>query len=195
MHRRTTYQFIVLLMAFWLSDIPVFGQRITFGTWAGSNITIQAVTVATLDFGNIVKGVPIAKSIDITGATAFGITAPEGFDLTVTIDSPTVLDGPEGKTIPFSLRFAYSNQGLIESAARTSATEVPTGFNSVSFPVKRNAMGLPAPPPDPLDAANATRIKATAYLYFYGSAGPAAGDATAGPYTGTVTINAEYTGN
>ena len=195
MNRRITYQTIVLLTALCLSGSMVYGQRITFGTWAGSNITIQAVSVNTLNFGNVVKGVVTPKIIDIAGATGFAVTAPDGYDLTVTVDAPTVLDGPEGKTIPFGLRFAYSNQGLLESQARLSTTEVPLGFNSVSFPVKRNAMGLPAPPPDPLDATNNTRIKATAYLYFYGSAGPAGNDAVAGLYTGTVTITVEYTSN
>jgi len=177
MNKRSTYQFIAWLTALWLSGSAVYGQRISFGTWAGSNITIQPVSVTTLAFGYLVQGVSSTKSIDITGATAFGITAPDGYDLTVTIDAPTVLDGPDGKTLPFSLRFAYSNQGLIESLARLSTVEVPAGFSSVSCPIKRNTRGLPAPPPDPLDASNNTRIKATAYLYFYGSVGPPGGDA------------------
>jgi len=169
------------------------GQRISFGTWAGSNIVITPVAANSLDFGVLVKGEP-AVSIDIAHATGFEITAPLGFDLTVTMSAPTTLDGPNSKTIPFDLKFAYSNQGLIESVARLNTVEVTTGFNEVTFPIKRSATGLPAPPPTPLDGTNSTRTSAKAYLYIYGSVGPAGGSADAGEYTGTVNITVAYTG-
>ncbi len=194
MATNNTYWFVTGLMSLVLSSLTGYCQRINFGTWAGSNITIQAVTVNSLNFGNVVRGVSTPKSIEITGATAYAISAPEGFDLTVTVTSPTSLDGPDSKTIPLNLKFAYSNQGLPESSARLNTVEVPTLFNIVTFPILRNTMGLPTPPPTPQDKGSAPRTTATAYLYLYGSAGPAGNDAAAGEYSGTVNIAVEVAG-
>ncbi len=193
MRRNTKYQPILLTTILVLYCISVQSQRITFGTFAGSNIVITPVSVNTLDFGVLVKGEP-AKSIDIAHATGFEITAPLGFDLTVTMSFSTTLDGPNSKTLPFELKFAYSNQGLIESQARLNTVEVTTGFNEVTIPVRRNALGLPAPPPTPLDGTNSTRTTAKVYLYIYGSVGPADVGADAGDYSGTVSITVAYTG-
>ncbi len=193
---RTSFQYYLLicLVTFLLSGRTAHGQRISFGTWAGSNIEVIPVSVNTLNFGIIIIG-GAAKTISLGGeATAYKITAPEGYDLTVTIDSPTTLVGPNSKTIPFGLAFAYSNQGSTEViTARNMAVEVTTGFNAISFPIKRNTMGLPAPPPTPSDGSSEPRITASAYLFFYGTAGPAAVGADAGLYTGEININVEYT--
>jgi hypothetical protein len=126
-------------------------------------------------------------------AAAFDITAAEGYDITVSVIAPDILTGPKGKTIPLKLRFAYSNQGAVNlSLAKTGAIEVPEGFTSVTFPLRKNVSGLPSPPPVPLDGTNNKRIAGRAYLFIYGSAGPAAPDANAGEYTGIVNITVEY---
>lgn len=189
-----SYVYHICLTTCLLSGITVQGQRISFGTWAGSDIEIMPVTVNTLSFGNLIIGAG-AKTITLgEEPTAFKITAPEGYDLTLTIDAPTILIGPNSKTIPFNLKFAYSNQGSADVVtAKNMAEEVTTGFNALTFPVKRNAMGLPAPPPTPLDGSSAPRVTATAYLFVYGSAGPAGVGTDAGIYTGEVNINVEYT--
>jgi len=188
------YTLLFCLITFLLSDMTAHGQRISFGTWAGRDIEILPVTVNTLSFGNVIIGAGEKTILLGNEATAFRITAPEGYDLTVTLDSPTTLVGPNSKTIPFGLKFAYSNQGISEVVtARNMAEEVTTGFNAISFPIKRNAMGLPAPPPTPSDGSSAPRITASAYLFFYGSVGPAGVDADAGLYTGQININVEYT--
>jgi len=176
-----------------LTGIMAYGQCISFGTWAGSNISIHAVTVNMLNFGNLIKGKPIPNSVRLSEATSFEITAPEGYGLTVRIDAPLTLNGPDSKTIPFNLKFAYSNQGLVESQARRNTVEVTAGSNTVTFPVMRNAMGLPATTPTTLDVPNTNRPTGKAYLYIYGSAGPPGAEAVAGEYAGTVNISVEYT--
>lgn len=191
----TTYRYVFILTTLLALGTTSHGQRISFGTWAGTNISIQEVSVNTLDFGNMIKGAESSNSITLSGATAFQIMAPEGYDLTVSIDAPMVLDGPGSSTIPFSIKFAYSNQGAQTSTeANPIATEVPSGFTSVTFPVRKSAAGVPAPPPPPPDATTTpnSRIKATAFLFLYGSAGPAGSGADSGEYTGTVNILVEY---
>jgi len=187
---------LICLTAFFMPGMNAKGQRISFGTWAGSDIVIRPVSVNTLDFGNLIKGAGNPNAVTLSGATAFEIIAPEGYDLTVTIDAPLILVGPNSKTIPFGLKFAYSNQGsLTVDTANSLAVEVSTGFSAVTFPVRRNAIVLPAPPPTPLDGSSGTRSTATAYLFLYGSAGPALADNDAGRYTGEVHVNVEYTSN
>ena len=191
----STYRNLLWLVLISGLTLEVCGQRISFGTWAGSDITIRPVSVNTLDFGNLIKGSGNPKEILKQDATAFEVIAPEGYDLTVVFDSPVVLTGPGTSTIPFSLRFAYSNQGLQTIAeANPSAVEVPTGFTSITFPVLRSATGVPTPPPAPPDGSTTpdSRIKATAYLFIYGSAGPAASNADSGEYTGDINIIVDY---
>jgi spore coat protein U-like protein len=196
MNFRLTYRLSIYFILVTLWSFSAQGQRITFGTWAGSDIAIQSVDANSLNFGNLIKG-GSANSIDISGAKAFEITAPEGYDLTVTIDAPTELTGPNAKTIPYTLAYAYSNRGYtLVTDARLNADVVTTGFTSVTFPVKRKALGLPPPPPAPLDGDSSValqRITAKAYLFIYGTAGPADATADAGEYTGTINITVEYT--
>jgi hypothetical protein len=195
MTRNKSYRFIFHITVLLLLSRTANSQRINFNTWAGSNsISIQAVSGSTsLEFGNIFSGQTKSILLNASEVTAFEITAAEGYDLTVSVSSPTVLDGPDNKAIPISLNFAYSDQGAaIASLAKTNAQEVPAGFTSVTFPVRRSASGLPAPPPIPLDGTTTTRPTAKAYLFIYGSIGPVPSDASAGDYTGTVNIMVEY---
>ncbi len=196
MNKYFPYSIILMLPAIVLQGENAYGQRINFSTWAGSSsITIQPVSGNNaLDFGKIFIGQ--AKTILLSGneVTAFDITAERGYDLTVSVSAPPVLDGPDSKTIPFRINFAYSDQGAqVLSVAKTSATEVPAGFTSVTFPVLRYASGLPAPPPAPLDGATTSRPTAKSWLFIYGNVGPAASDASAGNYTGTINITVDYT--
>jgi type 1 fimbria pilin len=187
-------QFFLLLGL--LICMTSYGQRINFSTWAGTSIVVQPVSVSTLDFGNMIIGSGFSNTISLTNATAFEIIAPENYDVTTTIDAPSVLDGPGGNTIPFASKMAWSNQGAPNATlANKIAVEVPSGFTSVSFPIRKNASGLPGAPPNPLDGTTTTRITAKAYVFIYGSAGPAPGGITAGSYTGTITITVEYVSN
>jgi hypothetical protein len=188
-------QFLVLILL--LMRMISFGQgRINFSTWAATSIDVQPVTVNTLDFGNLIIGAALPNTVTLTNATAFKISAPENYDITTTIAAPSVLDGPGGNTIPFAAKMAWSNQGAVNATlANQIAVELPSGFTSVSFPIRKNASGLPGTPPNPLDGTTTTRIPAIAYIFIYGSAGPAPGGVDAGVYTGTITITVEYVSN
>jgi hypothetical protein len=185
--------FFLRLSTFILTSITAHGQHISIGTMAGSNISIQSVNDNSLNFGNLIKGASLPNSVPLSGAAVFEISAPEGSALTVWIDAPSTLIGPDGETIPFSLKFAYSNQGLVESKARLNAVEVNKGLNMVTFPVKRSVTGLMEYTPGSMESNNTIRTTGKAYLYIYGSAGPPDFGAGAGEYAGTVNISVEYT--
>jgi hypothetical protein len=172
-----------------------FAQRINFGVWAGSStISVRSVSGnSDLVFGNMFIGSVKTIQLNSNDAAAFDITAAGDYEITVSVNASDKLTGPDGKTIPLKLKFAYSNQGAVNiSLAKAGAIEVPDGFGSVTFPIRKNVSGLPAPPPVPLDGTNNKRIIERAYLFIYGSAGPAATDANAGEYTGNVSITVEY---
>jgi hypothetical protein len=189
------YRFLILILSLLISQC-INAQRINFSTWAATSIVVQPVSVNTLDFGNMLLGAALPNDISLLNATAFEIIAPVSYDVVVTLDSPAVLTGPGGNTIPFSGKMAWSNQGTANSTlANQIAVEVPAGFNSVTFPIRKFTGGLPAPPPNPLDGNTTTRTTTKAYIFIYGSAGPASVGIPAGNYTGTMTLTVEYVNN
>jgi hypothetical protein len=192
MTRFESNRFLLWLAIFLLISITIHSQQISFGTYAGSNISIQSVYVNTLNFGNLIKGSSIPNSVPLSGAAVFEITAPEGSDLTIRIDAPSTLICSESETIPLSLKFAYSNQGLVESKARLNTVEVINGLNMVTFPLKRSTLGLSAHSPAFPESDNIILTTGKAYLYIYGSAGPPGVGAVAGEYGGIINITVDY---
>jgi hypothetical protein len=196
----------IVILAGLLSYGNTYAQRINFSTWTGSDdITITPVMASpSLNFNqkqtNISSNSPaIAINLNDNQAVAFRIEAPEGFDLTVEVDAPTVLslDGtgtePE-EQIPFRIGIAYSN--LLagdEMTAKNGAVQLPLGFYNVTFPVNRRTAGAPGPPPTP-ESGSYVRPKATAWLFLFGELGPI-GPVNAGDYLGDITINVFFTSN
>jgi len=179
-----------------------FAQRISFNTWTGSDdITILSPQGAmpTLDFNQKKRAlVPGSEAVTIdlvdNQAVIYEIEAPEGFDLTVDISSPSgfILTDNPTESIPFLLKVAYNNVSpLDEISGKLGSVELPAGFYSITFPVSRRSSGAPTAPPSPEDGAF-TRPKAKAYLYFYGTLGPI-GMVPAGRYEGEININVSFT--
>jgi hypothetical protein len=193
MARFESCRFFLWVPALIMISIATQSQNLSFGTWAGDNISIQSAYDNTLNFGNLIKGASIPNIVLLSGAAVFEITAPEGSDLTVRIDAPSTLIGPDSETIPLSLKFAYSNQGLVESKARLHTVEVNKGLNMVSFPLRSSDPALQAHSPLSREPNNTARPTGKAYLYIYGSAGPPDVGAVAGEYAGTVNISVENT--
>lgn len=210
MAKLLTYpKLIVLLLAAYgglLFSGASHAQRINFSTWTGSDdISIIPVLASpTLNFNqkqaNISANSP-AVTINLADnqSVAFRIEAPEGFDLTVEVDAPTLLslDGtgndPE-EQIPFRIGIAYNNmEPGDEMTAKGGAVQLPIGFYNVTFPVNRRAAGAPGPPPTPVSGGD-VRPKSTAYLFIFGELGPI-GPVNAGQYLGDITINVYFTSN
>lgn len=194
---------LILIVLLLTGNSTVFGQRINFSTWTGSEeVTIRSIgsVVSSLRF-NEKQRVLLANTPAITIAkndpqvAIFEIIAPSEFDITIELQSPSflALDGDPSKgTIPFSLQMSYSNQGLPnEISALESSLDVPLGFTSVTLPVNEIRTGIPLPPNPELTGAN--RPKSTVYLYVYGTLGPI-GPVSAGDYLGEVLINVYVAG-
>ncbi|MFN3761278.1 MAG: hypothetical protein ACK4SF_18855 [Algoriphagus aquaeductus] len=197
---------LLLGLAFLKLGPDALAQRINFSTWTGSDdITITPVLASpNLNFNlkqpNIrVNSPAVAINLSDQQTVAFRIEAPEGFDLTVEVDAPVFLslNGTESdadKTVPFRVALAYNNlQAGDEMSAKAGSVQLPTGFNTITFPVNRRLSGAPGPPPTPV-SGNYTRPKSTAWLFLYGELGPI-GQIQVGQYSGDITVNVYFTSN
>lgn len=192
--KQTIRHTILLLACSLLLSGTVMAQRISFGLYATDGIVLTDLT--ELNFNTkqqiIIGGETVPVSLTDDGVAVMSITGRTDLDITVTIDAQMTLDLDATNTIPLVIRFAYSNTGASnDTDAKMTAIEVPIGFTSVTFPVKRRTSGLPAPPPTP-NYAGYVAPTATAYLFVYGTLGPVPANAAAGMYTGNINIHAEY---
>lgn len=185
----------LLLFSSLLLTGQALAQRISFGLYTSDDLTITPSNFDGLNFNTkqhaIVPGQTITINRTDIESAIFTITARQDQDLTINIDAPANLSMDEFNSIPLVLRFAYSNSGVLpESNAKSDAIEVPLGFTSVTFPMRKRLSGLPIPPPTPNLGKN-TAPTDVAYLIIFGTLGPIANIA-AGQYTGTISIRVEY---
>lgn len=195
--RNISFRLAVILFLL-SSTLTSTAQRISFGTWAGGDITITAGVPGDLDFNDkapvINPGVNQSVTISLHDAEAavMAIEGTEYYDITVTVDAPLTLDLDPDNKIPVAIRFAYSNLNAGNvTAAKNQAQEVPAGFNTATFPILRRTNGPPGPPPTPPNSGY-TPPRKTAYLFVYGTLGPVP-QVNAGLYIGTINVTVEYT--
>lgn len=198
---------MLLLLALPSKESPA--QNISFRALAPDAITVTNMgNNHNLEFDKLLLDSDIIRTIAITDSdrlVALAIDAPANYDLTVHVNlingNMLILDGDKSnQSIPFTLEFAYANLGYQNttpySAALVDAVAVAPGFSSVSFPVSRRASGLPPPPPMPeykgFDLAN---TKKRAFLFFFGSVGPAnaGNNVVAGTYSTFVDVIIDFT--
>jgi hypothetical protein len=172
-------------------------QHISFGTWAGNDLTLTKGIPQELNFSDknpvIVRGSHQIVTISLSDmeTAVLTIEGTEYLDVTVYVDAPPTLDLDANNHIPLSIRFAYSNLNPPNIAtAKIQAIELPAGFNSATFPILRRVTGPPGPPPTPPHSGY-TPPKKKAYLFVYGVLGPV-GSVDAGNYEGTINIRVEY---
>lgn len=196
--KRMNYLFLLSAILFFSVTEHSFAQHISFGTWAGGDITLTTGVPNDLDFNDktpvINPGVNQSVTINLQDAEAavLSIEGTEYYDVTVYVDSPVTLDLDPDNKIPVAIRFAYSNLNAPNvTAAKNQAIEVPAGFNTATFPILRRVNGPPGPPPTP-PSSGYTPPRKTAYLFIYGTLGPV-GSVDAGLYNGTIHITVEYT--
>ena len=188
---------ITILLLFSVIQISS-AQRISFGTWAGSDITLTVGVPGDLDFNDktpvINPGVNQSVTINLQDAetAVLSIEGTEYYDVTVYVDAPGTLDLDPDNKLPVAIRFAYSNLNAPNvTAAKNQAVEVPVGFNTATFPILRRVNGPPGPPPTPPNSGY-TPPRKTAYLFIYGTLGPV-GSVDAGLYNGIIHVTVEYT--
>ena len=189
-HSILLFTFILLMTGY------VAAQRISFGLYATDNIVLTPLNTGALNFNDkqsvILSGSTVTINLTDNAVAILTIEGQADMDVTVTIDAPTNLDLNVTNTIPLAIRFAYSNTGATtDITARASAIEVPAGFTSITFPIKRRASGLPLPPPTPSQTGY-TGPTGTTYLFIYGTLGQVPVNVAAGNYTGNINIHVEY---
>lgn len=187
---------IVLTVVTTLVPLISEAQQINFSLYAGQNITLNEI-VGTLNFNDkqtiITRNSGETITVALTDQPAvITLTGQADLDVTVTIDAPSYLELDGGTDqIPLTLQFAYSNKGATNlEDALLAAIEVPSSFNTATFPVKQRASGTRAVPPTP-NHVGYTPPSATAYLFIYGVLGPV-GEINAGVYLGDIVVTVEY---
>ncbi|MCW9706298.1 hypothetical protein [Fodinibius salsisoli] len=179
----------------------LYAQRINFGLY-GDGLMLTPLNSGTLDFNEaqplIISGTNESITINLADDTQLmaiiEIAGEKQHDVMVDIDSPgnVQLAGDASQTIPFELRWAYSNTSPVDiEQAKAEAREMTLGFNAATFPILRRELGPPGPPPVP-PHGNYEAPMGTAYLFIYGTLGPV-GNVPVGSYSATVNIYAEYT--
>lgn len=174
-------------------------QEIDFSSYENYSITINNISMGDLVFdGPVVSGGGIYE-VDLIDSYVFAIEGVKYLDVGVNIygDGELLLNGdpansgdPE-KSIPFTLKAAYANQGQ-NDITDTVFISVASGNTGIGrFPVlARNHQPPGPPPPPPTEGFNQAEVEENAYLYFYGEID--VGNVHAGVYSGTVTIQVEY---
>ncbi len=192
-----SFLLILLLAAF----EPLSAQRVGFGLYTDSELTLTPLVPDVLDFGPRISGegnVQISLSddavvpIEIEGVAYLDVTVtltpPDGNKL-VLMGDPDNLSEPD-KRMPVNIRMAYYNrgqEGITEIAAKAEAIEVVG--NTVTFQIRRRPGGPPGPPPVPPHAGYSPPI-AKAFLFIYGDI--TVGNVNAGPYSGLIDVHIEY---
>lgn len=206
MIKKLSYIFLIIS----LQSLTLNSQVISFSTLSGSNdIIIESPVPALMEFGTLSIGSNNQITINLSdamNAPYIAINAPQEYEITIwvsvlnqlEIENYTPGGGEPMPSIPFDLRFAYSNNNYPVSysdavSARASAIEVPSGFNSITLPVSKRASGPPTPPPTP-EHDGYVLPKGKVYVFFYGSVGPASGgtNVIAGDYSTTINIQVDF---
>lgn len=196
--KRTTTHIALLLTLSLLTEFGVMAQRVSFGLNATSGIVLQTGSVDELDFNAkqtvIMAGQTVSISFTDAQTAILSISACVDYDVTVTIDAPQNLDLINTiHKAPLKVGFAYSNLGAVnEEIAKTQAVLVPEGFNSATFPVLRRAAAQPPGPPPTPDHVDYTQLRATAYIFIYGTLGPVPTNAASGIYSGDIQVTVTY---
>lgn len=199
---------LLMMMLMLMPAMASLAQNISFRALAPDAITVTKQGSIDLEFDKLLLDSDIVRTITINDTdrlVILAIDAPAHYDLTVYTElannDKLLLYGTESdQWIPFTLEFAYANPGypITETyiTALIDAVEVPTGFNSVTFPVSRHASGLPLPPPTPeYDGCDLAANKQRAFLFFYGSVGStnAGNNVVAGTYETIIEVTIDFT--
>ena len=215
---------IALMLFLWLIASPLQAQHIGFGLSFGANISMEIIGnseneqqlnfSSSLLFPFLVRGtdgVAITRTENEQSVVLIAIDAPEGSDITVTVNAPheLTIDGDNSDTLPFQIGWAYWNLGATTSEtintgdylnARevVSVTGMGMPFSSVTFPATRTFRGVNGPPPPPPMPNFSGRNTGSnpvpmvrSFLLIYGSINQVKANQQVGIYTGVIGIEAE----
>lgn len=197
--KATVRHIAILLISSLLLTSNAMGQRISFGLYAAEGLTLTPLDLSELNFNTKQPLILATQSVTINKLDAASaiimITGRLDQDITVTISAPATLD-LNTSHIPLSVKFAYYNTGVeypSQVEVKSTATELPAGFSSVTFPFQRRKSETPTPlaPPTPAHSGR-TITQGYAYLIIYGTLGPVPSNAEVGSYSGDINVHVEY---
>lgn len=194
-------------MVLLLICMPDVTAQISFRAMAAHDIKVTWLGPAALEFDCLLAGTNMVSTIALRGknnqrVAVLAIDAPINKEISVQVevagDNKLILAGSGSHRstphIPFVLRFAYANQGYLNSnttwhQALYDAVEVPDGNRQALFPISANPFQMAFS-----DYAKRDVPVRRAYLFFYGSIGPASqnGIVPAGLYETNISVYIDY---
>jgi len=191
---------IVVMMA---PATATLAQRVGFRTLAPNAITLTRQGSTDLEFDDLLLDSDMVSAIalsDINRLVVLAVDAPAHYDLIIHIgkkyNDKLLLNGTEtDQWIPFTLEFAFANQGYPTTEtyfrALPDAVTIPPGRGHITFPISRRASPLP---PSPVKQGKHKGYEQRAFLFFYGSLGSAnAGkNVVAGSYETTIEVTIDF---
>lgn len=202
-----SYKPFLLTIITTLALMPhVWSQHVRLQTIAAEGVHVSSLGRAGLEFDCIVSGTDMMHEITLNQHNShkivvFAVDAPLHHDVSVWVDvfddDKLVLRDPGGYSpppgIPLEVRFAYANKGYANNhtvwqSAIRDAIELPVGSRQASFPISNKAGPV-------FEQANRTTQRERAYLFFYGSLGPAGrgNNLPSGVYETSITVHIDLT--
>lgn len=197
------YKSFLLAIITMLTFVPhASPQHVRLQALAAHGVHVSSLGRAGLEFDCIVIGADMMHEITLhehnsQKIVVFAVDAPSQHDVSVWVDvfdnDKLVLRDPGGYSptpgIPLEIRFAYANKGYannntIWQNALHDAIELPAGSRYASFPI--SSMAGPV-----FEQANSAKQTERAYLFFYGSLGPASPgeNLPSGVYETSITVH------
>lgn len=195
---KTFISFTVLPFFWMVLPVNVNGQEVDFSSYKNYSITVDNITMGDLVFGEpVISGGGIYE-IELNESYVFAVHGLKFLDVGVNIygDGELLLNGDPAnsgdpqKSIPFTLKAAYSNQGQNNISDAIFISIASGNIGNARFPILTRQKQPPVPPPPPVDGTSQAGSEETAYLFFYGEID--VGNVNAGLYSGTITIQVEY---
>ncbi|MEX0647094.1 MAG: hypothetical protein WEA56_12010 [Balneolaceae bacterium] len=196
--RKYFFSFCVYIL---LLLFPLFlkAQEVDFSRYGTYTIDLENISMGDLIFdGPVVSGGGIYE-VELIDSYIFSIIGVKYLDvgLSITGDGELLLDGnsensgdPQ-KSVPFTLKAAYSNRGQNNIADAKIIPVAGGNIGYIRFPVSGREQQPPGPPPPPpTKPFDQAEFEETAFLYLYGEID--VGNVVSGNYTGTITIQIEY---
>lgn len=190
---------MIVLMLFLAFSSPVNAQEIEFGRFGNYTITLENVSLGDLTFENPVLSNGGIYQVELIDSYVLSIIGVKYLDVGVELigDGELLLDGDPAnagdpqKSIPFTLRAAYANNGENNISDAVFIPVAGGNIGNARFPILTRQSQPPGPPPTPPTGNfDQSLVEDTAYLYLYGEID--VGNVVAGFYTGTINITVEY---
>jgi hypothetical protein len=185
--------------ALFLLSAPIQAQEIEFGRFGNYTISLENISLGDLTFENPVLSNGGIYQVELIDSYVLSIIGIKYLDVGVELigDGELLLDGDPAnsgdpqRSIPFTLRAAYANNGENNISDAVFIPVAGGNVGNARFPILTRQSQPPGPPPTPPTGEfDQSLVEESAYLYLYGEID--VGNVVAGFYSGTINITVEY---